>query len=55
MCIFSACDIKYLLINTDEERIGLIKEISYMTNWTNKEKSLLSSKIITKSLITEDI
>lgn len=55
LCSFKAEDIRYMIIKNDFERISLIKEIDNLTNWSDSEKNLLKSKILTHHLINEDI
>lgn len=55
MCLFHADDVKYIIVKDDNDRIKLISEIRMMSTWSNDDKELLSSKILTHSLIKEDI
>ena len=55
MCLFHADDVRYIIVKDDKDRIKLISEIKKMSNWSNDDKELLSSKILTHSLIKEDI
>lgn len=55
MCHFKADDIRYIIVANNEDRIKLIKDITEMSNWSKLEKEQLSSKILTLTLIKEDI
>ena len=55
LCSFKAEDIRYMIVKNEEERISLVQEIEKLTNWSESEKNLLKSKILTHALIKEDI
>ena len=44
-----------MIVKNEEERISLVQEIEKLTNWSESEKNLLKSKILTHALIKEDI
>lgn len=53
MCMFTAKDIKYIIIKDEEERMMLLKELDSM-NFDKDELPLLKSKILTSMQIKED-
>lgn len=55
LCSFKAEDIRYMIVKNEEERISLVQEIEKLTNWSEPDKKLLKSKILTHALIKEDI
>ncbi len=55
MCTFTACDVKYLIVKDDSDRIQLASSIDKMSHWNNDDKELLKSKIITCELINNDL
>ena len=55
LCSFGAEDIRYMIVKNEEERISLVQEIEKLTNWSEPDKNLLKSKILTHALIKEDI
>ena len=55
MCQFKPTDVRYMIVKDDNERIELIRQIEELSNWTQDEKDLLSSKILTHAIIKEDI
>lgn len=55
LCSFKAEDIRYMIVKNEEERISLVQEIEKLTNWSEPDKNLLKSKILTHALIKEDI
>lgn len=55
LCSFKAKDVRYMIVKNEEERISLVHEIEKLTNWSESDKDLLKSKILTHALIKEDI
>lgn len=55
LCSFKAEDIRYMIVKNEEERIFLVQEIEKLSNWSESDKKLLESRILTHALIKEDI
>lgn len=55
LCPFKSEDIRYMIVTNEEERISLVQEIEKLVNWSEFDKNLLKSKILTHALIKEDL
>lgn len=55
LCSFKAKDVRYMIVKNEDERISLVQEIENLTNWSEPDKNLLKSIILTHALIKEDI
>jgi len=55
LCSFKAEDIRYMIVKNEEERIFFVQEIEKLSNWSESDKKLLESRILTHALIKEDI